>query len=81
MAIHDRAYTRSKTWSKAIRKYNIDRDRAAGRWSLWYDNLHQYANNSIHCSCPLCSAKTTGHNWSISDQRKIDDLEEQLSDD
>ena len=24
----------------------------------YYDNLHQYSKNKIHCSCPLCSAKT-----------------------
>ena len=23
-----------------------------------YDNLHQYSKNKIHCSCPMCSAKT-----------------------
>ena len=24
----------------------------------WYNNLHQYSKNKIHCSCPCCSAKT-----------------------
>ena len=24
----------------------------------WYNNLHQYGKNKIHCSCPDCSAKT-----------------------
>ena len=24
----------------------------------WYNNLHQYSKNKIHCSCPLCAAKT-----------------------
>lgn len=24
----------------------------------FYDNLHQYSKNKIHCSCPMCSAKT-----------------------
>ena len=90
MAIHDRAYTRAKTWTKALRKYHIDKDRAAGRWSLWYDNLHQYANNKVHCSCHMCSCKTNNRhgrsnnwdsskNWSISDRRKIDKLEGQLN--
>lgn len=90
MAIHDRAYTRAKTWTKALRKYHIDKDRAAGRWSLWYDNLHQYANNKVHCSCSMCSCKTNNRhgrsnnwdsskNWSISDRRKIDKLEGQLN--
>lgn len=78
MAIHDKAYNRAKSWSKALRKYHIDRDRAAGRWSLWYNNLHQYQDNSIHCSCPLCSAKTRGKNWSIADQKKIDEMESQV---
>ena len=22
----------------------------------WYDNLHQFSKNKIHCSCPMCSA-------------------------
>lgn len=93
MAIHNRAYTRAKTWTKALRKYHIDRDKSAGRWSLWYDNLHQYADNAIHCSCPMCRAKTNNKNrkggrsyespknWSISDKRKIDEMEGQLEDD
>jgi hypothetical protein len=24
----------------------------------YYDNLHQYSKNKVHCSCPSCSAKT-----------------------
>lgn len=90
--IHDRAYTRAKTWSKAIRKYHIDRDLAAGQRRPLYDNLHQYADNKIFCSCGMCSCKTnskhgrgnsyvSGKNWSISDKRKIEDMEEQLDND
>lgn len=93
MAIHDRAYTRAKSWTKALRKYHIDRDRAAGRWSLWYDNLHQYADNAIHCGYHMNCAKTdnknckgsreweSSKNWSISDKRKIDKMDGQLNDD
>lgn len=29
----------------------------------------------IHCSCPICSAKTARDGYTISDQRKIDKLE------
>ena len=84
--IPDRAYTRAKTWSKALRKYHIDRDRVHGG-HLYYDNLHQYADNSIHCSCALCRAKTNNRgkhslapntNWNISDKRKIERMEEQI---
>lgn len=87
MTIHDRAYTRAKTWSKATRKYNIDRDKTAGRWPLWYNNLHQYANNKIHCNCGACCNKTNPRNkqgcgpkmnWSIADQRKLDDMNLQI---
>lgn len=93
MAIHDRAYHRSKSWSKALRKYHIDRDRTADHnWGLWYNNLHQYADNKIHCSCPMCSSKTNNKNrsgargwepsknWSISDQRKLNNMISQVED-
>lgn len=85
--IHDRSYTRAKTWSKASRKYHIDRDLSAGRWSLTYDNLHQYADNKIHCSCALCRTKTNNKNhrsfnkttnWDIADRKKLDNMKEQI---
>ena len=52
-----------------------------------YKNLHQYSKNKIHCSCPMCSAKTRNKgnskhkdmappiNYKISDVRKIQKLE------
>lgn len=90
MAIHDRAYTRTKSWTKALRKYHIDRDVSAGKWYPLYNNLHQYSKNIIHCPCPMCSAKTNNKNrkgywdpnknWSISDQKKINSMESQVED-
>ena len=56
----------------------------------YYDNLHQYSKNKIHCSCPMCSAKTNNRNrsgtrgwepaknWSITDKRKIENMENQI---
>ena len=80
---HDRAYLRAKSWSKAIRKRNIDRDTKPvhAPWPDYYDNLHEYSKNKIFCSCPMCSAKTnvgsgSGKNWKISDKRKIESLNE-----
>ena len=29
-----------------------------GKEYPYYDNLHQYSKNKIHCSCPMCSPKT-----------------------
>lgn len=53
-----------------------------GKYGI-YDNLHQYSKNKIHCSCPMCSAKTRnkGHrrkaknyapsiNYTMMDQRR-----------
>jgi len=85
------AEKRHNDWKKAIRKRRIDRERNPNS-NDYYDNLHQYSKNKIHCSCPMCSAKTnnkhkTGdrgwepsENWSISDRRKIDEMNNQILD-
>lgn len=61
-------------WLKAVRKRRICRE--VYGWE-YYNNLHQYSSNKIHCSCPMCR----GENWSVGknsiaqhtlkDQRKI----------
>ena len=52
----------------------------------FYKNLHQYSKNKVHCSCPMCSAKTKNKgnrilkhsnyspsiNYKPSEKRKID---------
>ena len=67
-----RAWRRYKNYTKAKRKRDIDLD-VSWYPSFWlgysdgeyvfpkrgmYNNLHQYSKNKIHCSCPMCSAKT-----------------------
>ena len=86
--MRDLAEKRHNDWKKAIRKKRIS-DHYYGNHP-WYDNLHQYSKNKIHCSCPLCAAKTNNRNrtgtsqpntdWKISDQRKLDSMNEQLED-
>lgn len=56
---NSRAYNRQMSRRKALRKrriseqyYGIDREHP------YYNNLHQYSKNKIHCSCLLCSRKT-----------------------
>lgn len=83
---------RYKSKVKALRKRRIDRDvfwhPSGYGWSnTMYDNLHQYSKNKIHCSCPMCSAKTRNKgssknkgmapsiNYKPSDLRKIQRLE------
>ena len=48
--IHDRAYCRRMNWRKALRKRRIVHNHGYD----FYDNLHQYSKNKIHCSCPDC---------------------------
>lgn len=101
------AEKRHNDWKKAIRKRRIDintaiesgwganydpEGRYKGLYCLQYDNLHQYSKNKIHCSCPMCSAKTNNkhrsgargwepsENWSVSDRRRIEEMEDQILD-
>lgn len=77
---HDRAFIRKMAKKKARRKQWIVKH--CYGWD-YYDNLHQYSKNKIHCSCPLCRAKRMGNRMSylsISEQKKISAMEEQLLD-
>lgn len=54
------AYNRDVSRRKALRKRRIDRQKQWS-WSThvdYYDNLHQYSKNKVHCSCPMCNPKT-----------------------
>lgn len=83
-----RAWRRYKDYIKAKRKRDINQYWAStysGQLWWYYDNLHQYSKNKIHCSCPECSVKTRNKgkrrkkangwypaiNYKISDLRKI----------
>lgn len=55
--IHDRSYNRKMSWKHAIRKRRIDREVSVYVWPEFYNNLHQYSKNKIHCSCPMCRAR------------------------
>ena len=99
--MRDREWRRKKDFSKAIRKRKIDLHNYW--WGFYnnaysnpldfsvkrgfYNNLHQYSKNKIHCSCPICSAKTRNKgkrrknkiyspsiNYKISDKRKVDSM-------
>ena len=56
-------YNRDVSKRKALRKRRLadrlyrnqnDQDEPFN----YYDNLHQYSKNKIHCSCPTCQTKT-----------------------
>lgn len=86
-----RAYNRDITRRKALSRRRLAR-KIYPYGDDYYDNLHQYSKNKIHCSCPMCSAKTrnkrkrNGNGWGfapsinykISDKRKVEAMEEDL---
>ena len=86
MAVQDRGERRKINFSHAVRKKKIDSQYPYNVNHPYYDNLHQYSKNKIHCSCPLCSGKdwSYGENsleqYKISDRRKFHRLESQLED-
>jgi hypothetical protein len=85
---YGRGYNRDVSRRKALRKRRIDKE-TQGHYSStpYYDNLHQYSKNKVHCSCPMCSQKTKNkgkrarknynptHNYKASDLRKKIDMD------
>ena len=80
----DRGERRKINFLHAIRKKKIDKSLPLGEEYPMYNNLHQYSKNKIHCSCPDCRGRSTGHGdnsieqLKISEQRKIQSMESQL---
>lgn len=81
-----RAKRRKNNFRKAKHKAYLDKHVS---WCPMYNNLHQYSKNKIHCSCPWCSPKTKRrskskswgpgrYNYKISDQRKVDRMEDEM---
>lgn len=83
-------YNRDVSYRKARRKQRITK--SWGWTKLYYDNLHQFSKNKIHCSCPMCTRKTNnkGKNrlkhgnyypskdWKHSDAQKIESMDQEL---
>ena len=81
------ARNRDLSRRKALRKRRIARDIYSyhGDTYEYYDNLHQYSKNKIHCSCPMCSPKTRNKgrrdrkNYMRSLNYKASELKRQIS--
>ena len=77
MAIRSRAYYRKQRAKHIRRKKNICLKEYG--WA-YYEHEGSYSKGKIHCSCPLCTAKTKnkwGYNFKPSELKKIESLEEQ----
>lgn len=55
MTRHTKEQIRTNEWKNAIRKRRIAHEVLG--WE-YYDNLHQYSKNKIHCSCWMCRRKS-----------------------
>lgn len=89
-------YSRDMSRRKALRKKRITEeiywDGFGPNYHPYYDNLHQYSKNKIHCSCHICSAKSKNkgrrrnlsgnyspsENWAVKDQKRIEAMRQQL---
>lgn len=81
-----RAERRHNDVSKARRKRRLAKELYSssndGEWE-WFNNLHQYSKNKIHCSCPLCASKSNrkrkgwygpSYDPPIADKRRLEKL-------
>ena len=83
------AYNRDVSFRKAIHRRRISRYWCwRPSYGDYYNNLHQYSKNKIHCSCPMCSVKSKNrgrrrkkawysptYNWKIADLRKFNKMD------
>ena len=73
----NRAKRRKTNVTKAIRKRNISRHVLGLNW---YNNLHEYSKNKVHCSCNICRFRPT---WkpdmkTIRDMKREDMMNQKL---
>lgn len=85
------AYNRDISRRKALRKKRLAKEIYS--WHdkdfEYYNNLHQYSKNKIHCSCPMCSPKTRNKgrrdrknymrslNYKLSDLKRIISMDQE----
>ena len=72
-----RALSRKRDIYKALRKRSICKE--VYHWD-WYDNLHEYSKNKVHCSCQMCRFKSVfePNAKTYSDMKKELSLENKL---
>ena len=78
-------YNREISIRKARRKRRIAHMYSLFTQTGWYDNLHQYSKNKIHCSCAMCKGNTDWGQYTnsegrlkITDRRKLEGMREQM---
>lgn len=76
-----KAERRHNDWMKIRKKANIiknvwnDEEWFEG---FWRHQEHRLSKEKVHCSCPMCSAKTRKNGYKISDLKKLEALQSSL---
>lgn len=77
-----KAERRHNDWVKIQHKADIIKNvyYDGGQWfdDVYKGKEHILSKDKIHCSCPMCSAKTRRNGYKISDLRKIESLQSSL---
>lgn len=77
-----KAERRHNDWTKIHRKAEIIKN-TYSEGKDWFNKVfagkeHKLSKYKVHCSCPMCSAKTRRDGYKISDLRKLDSLKSSL---
>lgn len=66
---------RKQDYAKAVSKRRKDLNRGnVSKEHPWYNNLHQYSKNKIHCSCLMCAFNGRKHGRIVFKARSHGDL-------
>lgn len=77
-----KAERRHNDWVKINRKAKIIKN-AFYEGEQWFNDVyagkeHILSKDKIHCSCPMCSAKTNRNGYKFSDLKKLEALQSSL---
>ena len=61
----DEIPVRTRAWRRKINAHKALHKKYVSSYygPNWYNNLHQYSKNKIHCSCPICKSGRTKADW------------------
>ena len=62
--IHRKLFIVRHTWSFFDEDWKKD-------WKM-FKEIHRWSKQKVHCSCRMCSAKTSKDGWSPSSKRQIE---------
>ena len=78
-----KAERRHNDWKKIHKKANIIKHVFADgeEWfeGFWEHQQHRLSKEKVHCSCPICSAKTKDRGYKASDLRKLEALQSSVN--